>query len=466
MPTAVGIYARISSDPDHDELGVGRQLQDCRALAARKGWRIAEEYVDDDVSAWSAKPRSGYRRMLDDIREGCIDAVLVWHLDRLHRHPKELEEYIEVCQPRSVPTIQVASSDIDLTTSDGQLIARMLGAVARKESDDKSRRIRRKHEELAQLGRVSGGGTRPFGYLRDRRSLNHEELPHVREAASRILAGDSLRSVAIDWNRRGIATVTGRPWTTTVLRTMLISGRISGQRDYHGEIVGRADWPGIITPDETARLRAILANPDRLTRRTVRRYLLSGGLLRCGICDSVLIARPRGDGERRYICAKGPGLPGCGGIAILSDPLERFIREAVLHRIDTPQLRAALDGADAPSEVGIAAAGELAASQSQLEELATAYGQRLITFAEYLAARKPIEARMDAAKRALSRQSRTAAVAPYLGNAAALREAWDSLSLPRQRAVVAAVLDRVTVGPAVKGRNTFDPDRLAPLWRV
>ena len=66
---------------------------------------------------------------------------------------------------------------IDLADPDGQFQARILGAVAKKESDDKSRRIRRKHEELAAAGRVSGGGTRPYGYASDHRTVRPGRRP-------------------------------------------------------------------------------------------------------------------------------------------------------------------------------------------------------------------------------------------------------------------------------------------------
>jgi len=90
-PKAVAIHARISSEPEGDRLGVTRQVDDCRAMAERRGWPVAELYVDDDVSAYSGKPRPAYRRMLEDIRSGSVDAVVVGHLDRLHRQPKPRE---------------------------------------------------------------------------------------------------------------------------------------------------------------------------------------------------------------------------------------------------------------------------------------------------------------------------------------------------------------------------------------
>jgi site-specific DNA recombinase len=358
------------------------------------------------------------------------------------------------------------SGDIDLSTDDGRFLARILGAVARKESDDKSRRITRKHLELAQAGKAISGGDRPFGMRADRRTVEPTEAAAIREAAARIRAGDSLRGIASDWNARGIRSVRGKPWSIHVLRRMLMAARLSGQRSYRGEIVARGDWEAILTDDDTDQLRAILGDPARLTRRTVRRYLLSGGLLRCGICSSVLVARPRGDGERRYVCAKGPALPGCGGIAILADPLEELVTEAVLYRLDTPELAAALTGAVAENAEGDAAQASVGADRAQLEELARAYGERQITFPEYIAARKPIEARIEAGQRKVSRLTQTTAIEGHIGDSATLRATWANLPLSRQRAIVAAVLDRAIVRPAVRGRTRFDPDRIEPVWRL
>src|SRR5690242_5166576 len=169
MVERAGIYARISSDREGDNLAVSRQLADCESLAARRGWSVVERYVDADISAYSGKLRPEYQRMLEDIEAGAIAAVVVCHADRLHRHPRELEDFIALCE-RTQTKMATVSGDLDLSTHEGQLMARITGAVARKESDDKSRRIQRKHEELAAAGKPSGGGTRPYGYETDKRT--------------------------------------------------------------------------------------------------------------------------------------------------------------------------------------------------------------------------------------------------------------------------------------------------------
>ena len=123
---------------------MARQIEDCERLAERKVWSIAALYVDDDVSAWSGKRRPEYARMLADLETGTINGLLVYDLDRLHRQPSELESFIDLCQRLGLTNVASVSGDIDLTTADGQFQARILGAVAKKESDDKSRRIRRR----------------------------------------------------------------------------------------------------------------------------------------------------------------------------------------------------------------------------------------------------------------------------------------------------------------------------------
>src|SRR5438093_3773418 len=138
-PRAAAIYARISEDRAGEMLGIKRQLADCEKYAELKGWTVVDRYCDDDISAYSGKTRPEYRRLLEDISIGRIDAVVVWHQDRLHRHPKELEEFIETCDRARVTHLASVQGEVDLSTHDGRFHARIMGAVARKESDDKSR---------------------------------------------------------------------------------------------------------------------------------------------------------------------------------------------------------------------------------------------------------------------------------------------------------------------------------------
>lgn len=462
---AAAVYARISSDHDGTAAAVSRQLEDCRLWARRHGWIVAEEYVDNDISAYSGKRRPEYARMLEDLSGGQRDGVLVYHLDRLHRQPRELEEFLDLCIRHGISHLACVTGEVDLATHDGQFHARILGAVARKESDDKSRRLRRKHLEIARAGRTSGGGTRPYGYAVDRVTVIRDEAKVIREVAERVLAGESLRSVASELNERGIRTVTGREWTQHTIRQMLTSARISGQREHHGEILGKATWPRIITPAQTARLRALFADPERRTNRVARKYLLAG-LLRCGPCGTTMVARPREDHTRRYVCPRDPGRGGCGRTFILAEDVEAFIVDAVLHRLSSPRLAASIRRRGATDAVAAKTIRELDRDQAQLDELAAAYGRKDISFREWQAARTPIALRIKAANGTLNQLQGTSALEAVLNQVGGIQAAFDSLPLARQQAVVKASLGHVAVGAAVRGRNRFDPERLRLAWRV
>lgn len=458
-----GVYVRISEDREGAGLGVKRQEADCRALAAQVGWGVADVYVDNDLSAYSGKPRPAYRQLLVDLGAGKIDAVLAWHTDRLHRAPSELEEFIRVCDTRGVEVRTVKAGELDLGTASGRMVARILGDVARHESEHKAERIRRKHLELAEAGQLVGGGTRPFGFESDRLTVRESEAELIREAARRVLAGDSLRGICADWNRRAITTSTGGPWRQQVLRRLLMSGRIAGWREHRGVLVAEAVWPAIVERAIIDRLRARLADPARRTSvADARRYLLSGGLLRCGMCLRPLRARPRVDHVRRYVCPSGPMFGGCGGIAILAEPLEDLVTERVLDVLDSPiveaQAQQLVEGvADGMVET-------LGADQRALEELALDYYRdRLISRDEYLVARASLERRIDSARRQLAESTGERVLASVRGVA---RTRWPEVGFDQRRAIVSALIERITIGPGRRGFNRFDPSRLSIVWRA
>lgn len=461
---AVALYARISQDRTGDELGVTRQLKDCRAEAERRGWTVAEEYVDDDISAYSGKTRPAYERMLRDLADGLRDAVIVWHLDRLHRRPIELEHFVSTCTRAGVTDLVTLHGDIDLAKGDGLLHARIVSAVAANESDTKRRRAKRKALEIAEAGIPFKGGPRPYGYEDDRVTIRESEALVVREVAERVIAGEALTAIAKELEARGAHTVGGNAWHAGTLRNFLLAPRYWGMREHNGQIVAKATWPGIITPEQGERLHLILKDPTRRTNRAARRYLLSG-LLRCGLCGSKLYSTPK-DGKRRYGCMPAPGRTNCGRVFIYADKLEAFVAEAVLMRLDSPNLIESMVGASDHAEIA-QLGDQIAAEQARMEDLAAMWADGKIGSKEWKIARDRLEASMTANQRALSRLTNHDTIENYLGQGSTLREQWDGLNLSRQAGIVKAVLDYATILPATKaGRTGLDPDRVAPTWRL
>ncbi len=459
--SSAAIYCRISRDPGHDELGVRRQEKDCRELCAKHNLDVLEVIVDDDRSAYRGKRRLGYEQLRQLLKDGAIKVVVAWHPDRLTRHPRELEDLIDLLEASHATVRTVQAGEYDLGTPSGRMTARVVGAVARHESEHKSERLRRKHVELAEAGKVSGGGDRPFGYNADRRTINHLEARAVRTIAKRALAGQSTRSLAVGLNRLGIPTAAGKPWTTIAVRRVLLSPRIAGLRAHRGEVVSKAEWPAIITAEQHRRLVALLADPSRRVNRAPRSYLLTG-LARCGLCGAKLVARPRSDKRRCYVCATGPGSSGCGRIRTLADPIEELVATAVIARLDSPALAAALTSSDEGDDLAAA----LEAVDARLAELGEMWAAGEIDRVGWSAARRRLEAergKLAGGDQLRERCGRPRALQPPT------RSPQRRLAQPRlgqRRAIVVPVVETVTVGPAVRGRNVFDPSRVSVEWRV
>lgn len=467
MTSKAAIYCRISDDREGRKAGVRRQQEDCEALARRKRWKVAGIYVDNDVSAWSGKSRPEYRRMLDDIRAGVVDAVVVWHQDRLVRHPKELEEFFEICDAAGVREMATVTGDIDLGTDDGRFHARILGAVARKESDDKSRRIRRKMEELAKEGRGKGGGTRPFGFNEDRLTIKKSEAKLIKQAATRVLAGESIRGVCRDWSAKGVPTVSGGAWNPSVVKRILTAPRTAGLREHGGVVVSEAEWSPILTREQYERLNLVLGDHRRRKNESgsARKYLLTGYIY-CALCDAKLVARPKHDGRRCYCCATGPGFKGCGKIRSLSEPIEKLVAESIFVAMDFSSVDRALKREDGSVSKERRLLDSIRAQEDALDQLARDfYAERVLSRSEFFAAKQAIEAKIEDARAQLSQIQSGRVFMDFPRSERALRAAWDERGLEWKRAVVDAVLDKVILHPAVKGRNFFDPNRVELIFK-
>jgi len=471
LPTTVraAIYVRISSDSEGQGLGVERQAELCRDLAKRHGWQVADVYEDNDLSAFSGKARPAYRRLLDDMRAGTVNAVVAWHTDRLTRRDRELLDFIDLVNQTGCGVETVQTGDLNLSTYDGRMVAKILGNIAMRESEHRSARLKAKHAQLAKAG-GDGGGGRAFGYEDDRRTIRNNEADLIRDAAKRVLAGEPLRRIASDWNQRGVKSVKGGAWSVKVLRGVLIGARISGRRErgtdakgvrhFPGEIIATAQWPAIITVEQSDRLRALLSDPSRRQGQHAKKYLLTGGLAVCKLDGARLMARPKQNWRKgqpsipSLVCSANPG-----HIRIASGPLETLVVEKVLLAVDGGALARALRG----TGVDRKATTELVAVEQKLADLAEDWATDRLTRGEWETARRALVGRQDALRRRVETSRRSVGLD---GLPDPLREAWPGLELYRQRAIVMALIEKVEIGRGVPGLNKFDKRRVSIRWKA
>ncbi len=403
--------------------------------------------------------------MLADLDEGRVDAVVVWHTDRLHRSPRELEEYVDVCEHHKVVTQTVKAGELDLATPSGRAMARTLGAWARFEVEHKSERTRAAQLQAAQAGRWLGGG-RPFGWqVRDdgTADVDDAEAAEVRRAAAALLDGASLGSVVADLNARGVKTATGRQWSYTSVRQVLTRPRNAGLSEYQGEVVGRSLWPALLSEDTWRSVCALLTDPDRRRSSSNRVRWLLAGLALCGKCAAPLRSatatsnRAKGTTRTVYRCTTG----GPGHVARAADPLDQFVSALVVGRLSRP------DAVELMTPVGNredaeALRVEAVTLRRRLDDLASAFADGDLTRSQLTTGTERVRGRLAEVEAGMAAAARGSALGVFAGADPAT--VWDALAVDRRRAVVAELMT-VTVLPSGRTGRTFDPEHVSIQWR-
>jgi hypothetical protein len=330
------------------------------------------------------------------------------------------------------------SGEYDLTTSDGRAVARIVGAIARQESERKSERVKSQKAQAAAKGKRAGG-PRAFGWSVGRREVIPEEAAIIREMADRILSGEGVATIAKDLNARGLRTAQGNEWARNTVRQLLTNPATAGLRRQPDGGVVEGEWEGIYSKDTWNRLCALLSDPGRKTTHRLRSYLLTG--LIYDTQGRHLITRYRRDqagGTRLY---RTPAGSGGGGVSISADLAEQIVIEAVLRITDNLAINEP-ESEQTPATDAI---------QAQLDDLAAMWGRGELTAGEWNAARGPLQARLAEARR--SEQRRPQVSEMDWGSPGLLRAGWDGLSIQQQRTAIEMFVSKVIVAPSGTDRR-------------
>lgn len=473
------VYLRQSLDRDQTKLAVARQRKDCLKLCEQRGWEPIE-YVDNSISASNGKVRPAYRAMLADIAEGKVDAVVSWDADRLHRQPRELEDFIDLCDKHKL-ALATVGGDFDLSTPTGRGNARMKGVFARMEMEQKSVRQKAAGRQKAELGRPQW--RRSFGYLPGPNGPEPDPAtaPLVKEAYRALLAGSSLKSIAALFNDAGAYGLKGRPWSPGTVSLFLRAPRNAGLREYNGEIVGKGAWTPLVDEETWKAAQAVLNAEGRAPgRKSVRQHKLTGMMI-CGACGGRLagqwVMQPTGGKSGRPKAGQAkeqhPGqvahsityaCRACRRVSVRAEHIEPLLYRLVSGRLAMPDavnlLRAELHDTAEAEELRMEAETLLA----RLDEIADERADGLLTGKQAQRATERIQTRLAAIEASQQDAERLRVFDGIPLGTPEVAEAIAELSPDRFRAVL-DVLAEVVIAPVGKGGKVFRPDRVAVNWR-
>jgi len=451
------IYTRISQDATGKRAGVTRQLKECRALAKRLKWKVVDTYDDNDTSAFNGDVREDFERLLADIKAGRIDAIVCWHPDRLYRRIRDLQRLVEITD-KGVQIASVNGGELDLSNASGKMLARILGSVAEQESEHKGERRVAANADRAAKGAWRADGPRVFGYTQYGVPVE-PEASAVRQAAEEVLNGVSLRSIAMDWNARGLLTSRGKPWSVLTLRRMLMRPHYAALRVYRGNVVGPGEWEALFDQETHQGLVQLLTDPARRKPSAFIRKYLGSGVYVCGKCGGKLYAaHPHGPDKLMYVC-RTTHLGRSGA------PIDAMVEAVVLGVLAETDIAARLT--KRPGLDTVALRVKRQTMLAQRDELATLFTDGVLDGPAVRRESEKLAARIAAIDAQLTEAARRSTAATLLADGSGeVRRHWEAAS-PDIRGKVVDELMVVTVLPVpedARGYRGFDPNliRIVP----
>lgn len=510
--TYVALYLRISPKPN------GKGWESCndqakwgRAYAA-KNWPSlpVREYRDELISG-AEEDREAFKKLRHDLD---VDPpAFLWTVEQ-YRLARDERLWFAFAAELVAAGLEDFHTDRDGIVRVEDEVAGIKAVIA---AGMRRRMLRSQADTLAAIAaRGLPPGSRPFGYrhaINDRGERTYaivdEQAKAIRDAADKVLAGWSLAHIAVELAERGLhgghrvklrnadglvllddgrwvdprhpevetrAVTRPSKLTTQSVRGMLTAPTIAGRRVHKGKVVAMGNWPAILDDDTFEAVRAKLDKP-RIVRRADggeypitrahvgnpagRKYLLTGGLAECGVCEMPMIGsnkkmkkgRIR---ERRYLlCHPNRGGGGCVGIML--DETEMYVRDELFRKLSDPKFLAGVAN-DSHAQVRDGIAAKLEAIKGKRGKLAEAWAAGEVTDVEWKSARH----KLTSQERELRIQLEELPPPMLRMDVMMIEKLWrsDQLELDEKREILRTFIEKVTILPATPGRQGFDSGRV------
>ncbi|WP_255638868.1 recombinase family protein [Amycolatopsis sp. DSM 110486] len=482
------VYARVSRLGDERQRSVEGQVADCKARLVDIGAKVGKVLdADRGRSAWNPRvKRPDWDELMQRLETGASDGVIVFDLARFSRRPIEGERLISAAE-RGLLVLD-SEGEYDLTTPSGKKAFRDQLNTAAYESDRTSTKTKR-GKRLKALKGETNNSQRAFGWNEDNKTLRKSEADALADAAKRVLAFQSQDAIVIEWNRSGLRSVNGKPFTRTALRQLLLRPRNAGIAVYQNEVLREpSEDPNV--PGELKRLVDVepifdvgtwedlhsLYSSRRRGRPTSEAYLCSG-IVHCGVCKHTLTGRPRknmapypdGTVRRQYWCQPRAHAGGCGRISVDQRALDGHVLELIAVILSDPRHAAAIEASTkAAADARQLVHDELARAEQLANELSARLGREEMSLARYDAAVAPLDKKIARLRAQLVELGESAEVKLPPKLAAESLEEWrarlKAATVPERRALLARALrGRWLVVSSLdpSAPRVFDPNRIS-----
>jgi site-specific DNA recombinase len=297
-----GIYTRKSHNEglqlEFNSLDAQRESAENYIASQRmNGWVALPQKYDDGGFTGGNMERPALKQLLSDVKEGKVNCVVVYKIDRLSRSLVDFMKLIELFNQYNVSFVSV-TQHFSTTDSAGRMMLNILMTFSQYEREIIGDRIRDSIAGAKRRGKFCGGSP-SFGYDADFEAkklvVNKKEAETVNFVFKRYLQLGSAKKIAQELNEKGCRTKIwtsrknqtrgGQKWNGKHIYRMLRNPIYKGIVEHKGNVFP-GEHEGIIKPELWDNIQSVISENARRKSGNagIKINAPLQGVLRCGHC--------------------------------------------------------------------------------------------------------------------------------------------------------------------------------------
>ena len=301
------VYIRVSTeDQAREGFSLGEQKEKLLQLCAFKGYEVFKVYEDAGISAKDMEHRPAFQEMLQDMRDGKINYIVAYKLDRVTRSVRDLEELISQLEKYNCYLV-CDRDDVNTSTANGRFFVRMLTVLSQLEIEIVSERTKFGLNGAIKSGHIPG--QRPFGYKSaDDKTMiiDNATRPYVEKIFDMYLEGKSFQQIANYFKENDI--YPKKKWRDTTIQKIIDNKIYMGDYEQYKRIGKQENLEPIVYMNvvEPIISRAKWEECQRQKERNQRTYTRDRVYtffqrLKCPNCSRIMKCKGSGGTKRKYM---------------------------------------------------------------------------------------------------------------------------------------------------------------------
>ena len=282
----IGLYARVSTQEQAKEgYSIDEQIDRLKKYSEAMGWKEYKLYVDAGYSGGNIF-RPELQNIIKDAKEGKLEKIVVYKLDRLSRSQKDTLLLIEDVFLANNCDFVSMSENFDTSTPFGRAMIGILAVFAQLEREQIKERMSMGREARAKEGKWLGVKNVPIGYryIDGELVIDKYEAMQIKELFDLYLQGYSSRQIAKEFQNKGYSNIYGK-WYEKRIQTTLSNKLYIGYVGFNQNYYKGLHEP-IIDTETFEKAQKMTESRKRSVVPSAKKSTYLGGLLFCMNCGA------------------------------------------------------------------------------------------------------------------------------------------------------------------------------------